>query len=290
MHSACLDSHQSHRPAPQRRLRRLIAAVALVAAAGVAGPAAAAPDAAEIERAEGLATEAKAYFKGKLYEQAATKFLQAFGVARRPALVFNAARAYEEAKKPRRAVAIFQMYADLPDCSAEGKADALQRIKVLRAGIAASEAAAAKDADLDKRAGGGAGAASGKSKQGAGEATVARSAPAGRVFPLWRTVAGGGLTLLAAGAWLNALSLATQMPFEEVVDDASKTRYLELADDARMWQVIAITGAVVGVGVLAWGQVDYWLLQRPVTARRGAISLLPVPQSRGMGFALHVAF
>ena len=283
MHPPGRENFTRDRATAPHPLRRWIALAAMLGCCGLASPALGAPDAAELERAEGLATEAKAYFKGKLFEQAATKFLQAFGVARRPALVFNAARAYEEAKKPRRAVAIFQMYADLPDCSAEGKVDALARIKVLQGAIDANDAEAAKAAALDKRASGGA-------TKKPPVVPIKEPAAPERTFPLWRTVAGGGLTLLAAGAWLNALSLADQMPFEEVVDDASRERYLELADDARMWQVIAISGAIVGVGIIAWGQVDYWLLQPAPTARRSAFSLLPAPRRDGMGFALHYAF
>ena len=285
------------------RLARVAAIGVLLASTGLARQAVAAPSARELERAEALATEAKAYFKGKLFEQAAAKFLEAFAVARRPALVFNAARAYEEAQKPKRAVAIFQMYADLPESSPQGRADAKVRIATLNKGIAAAEAAATKAADADTRLPGNGEAGDGDKRPGGktvssravgGKAAGAHTttAPRKRPYPVWRSTAGSALTVFAIGAWLNARSLASEMPFDEVVDDETKARYLELGDDARLWQGLAIGSAMVGVGLIAWGQAEYWLFQpaTPDKAKRSASSLAPLLLSDGVGWSFRAEF
>ncbi len=79
-----------------------------------AGTAAAGPTDAELRRAEALATEARMFFKSKLYKDAALQFMEAFALSQRPALVYNAARAYEEADMLDKSIALFGHYQRLP--------------------------------------------------------------------------------------------------------------------------------------------------------------------------------
>ncbi len=258
-----------------------LAAICASASWTAATPSASAePVTREMERAEALATEAKAYFKGKLYEQAAAKFLEAFAVARRPALVFNAARAYEEGKKPRRAVAIFEMYAGLTESSTAGKADAKRRIAALKKSIAAAEGAQTRKQKLASKPP--------PSPIKVAPTTVKAPAPPEPDFPLWRTAAGGVLTAFALGAWLNANSLSTEMASQDVRNQTDMARYLSLADDARLWQGIAIGSAIAGVSLLAWGQADYWWLQR--RDKTSALRVLPTIRRDGIAWSIQGSF
>jgi tetratricopeptide (TPR) repeat protein len=101
-------------------------------------------------RAEGLATEAKLLFHQKAYQQAAERFFEAYTLVHEPALIFNAARAYEEAGNHARSAALFRAYLDLPDAPADGKADAKRRLERLDAIL--KEQAAAEKAAADKAA------------------------------------------------------------------------------------------------------------------------------------------
>ena len=118
----------------------LLAAALLAPRALVAGPALTKEEAA---KAEATALDAKFKFKAGKHEEAAPLFLQAFALSRKPALLYNAARAYEEAGKPAEAKVAFEQYLTLPGVSASGKRDAQQHIRKLEAQIAAKKKAEA---------------------------------------------------------------------------------------------------------------------------------------------------
>jgi tetratricopeptide (TPR) repeat protein len=100
------------------------------------------PDEAELRKAEALATEAKVFFKAKLYDKAAGRFMEAYAISRRPSLMYNAARAYEEGRNLREAHALFQEYRKLPDVGEDGRKDADARIARLEADMQAADAEA----------------------------------------------------------------------------------------------------------------------------------------------------
>ena len=118
-------SKRASERAPARVRVVAMATMALMAWPTVAH-AAATPE--ELARAEGKATEAKVFFQSGLYAQAAARFMEAFAISKRPALMYNAARAYEEANMAAEATALFQQYMGLPDATAEGRKEALDRI------------------------------------------------------------------------------------------------------------------------------------------------------------------
>lgn len=79
--------------------------------------------------------------------------MEAYSLVKRPALLFNAARAYEEAGLYAKAVALFKAYQGLADAPADGKADAAARIQRLEAVIAERKAAEeAKAAEAQRQA------------------------------------------------------------------------------------------------------------------------------------------
>ena len=89
-----------------------------------------AADKAEAKQAEVVASQAKQAFKDKKFEDAARLFMKAYAISKQAALVFNAARAYEEAGKAGDAASLFRLYATLAD-DVDGVADARARIKRL---------------------------------------------------------------------------------------------------------------------------------------------------------------
>jgi hypothetical protein len=84
------------------------------------------------QEAQALASAAKDQFKAKNFEAAAKLFMQAYARSHTPSLVFNAARAYEEAGKNGDAVGLFKLYITLTD-DADGIMEARQHIAKLEA-------------------------------------------------------------------------------------------------------------------------------------------------------------
>jgi hypothetical protein len=100
-------------------------------ATSAAGPRDKPPAKSEAEpEAEILARQAVERFKAADLEVAARLFMQAYKLAKRPVLVFNAARAYEEAGKKGDAVALFRLYMEISD-DVSGIDDARKRIAKL---------------------------------------------------------------------------------------------------------------------------------------------------------------
>ena len=111
---------------------------------------AAEPRADDVERAEAKAIEAKAFFKGGLYPQAANSYMQGFAISHNSATLYNAARAYEEGKLYAEAIALFEQYLQLADVPPDGKRDARDRIAADRVQLrAASVKAAGKKPNSD---------------------------------------------------------------------------------------------------------------------------------------------
>lgn len=100
-----------------------------VTAAAVPGPSAWADDA--TERATAKAIKAQALFKSGLFIKAAEAFLEAYAIAPKATMLFNAARAYEEAAALDEAIALYQRYLTLKDADADGRADATKRLAEL---------------------------------------------------------------------------------------------------------------------------------------------------------------
>lgn len=107
--------------------RSAVLAIASLAAAALAplGPAWA--DEAT-ERATAKAIKAQALFKSGQFIKAAEAFLEAYAVSPKATMLFNAARAYEEAAALDEAIALYQRYLTLKDSDAAGRADATKRL------------------------------------------------------------------------------------------------------------------------------------------------------------------
>ena len=131
-------------PPTQRSNRRPIAPVCAllwfiaITAPQLPSPAHAQVSKDELAKAEAKALQAKFKFKAEAYAEAAELFLEAFTISKSPALLFNAARAFEEAKRYKEARAAFEQYLSLPGLSASGRDDARAHIASCDAKIAES--------------------------------------------------------------------------------------------------------------------------------------------------------
>ncbi len=195
---------------------------------------------ADLERAEAAATEAKALFKNKLYVEAAPLFMKAYAISKRPPLVYNAARAYEEAGKLKRAESLFLMYRDLPGVDADGKMDVEMRLVALRKAIKAKAAAGHNARPGD-----------GKPGDGKPAQESASSVP-------WLQVGVAGVGLAAAaGAYLYSRSIADGLDLADVNNDDDMAAYASDRDAAYLWRNVAIGAAVVGVGAGIWAALSF---------------------------------
>lgn len=106
---------------------------------GVARPVlAAVPSAAAEKDALALAHQAKARYAAKDFAEAARLFMEAYGRVPEPTLLFNAARAYEQAGRLHEALPLFQLYLslnhDAQDAdSRAGRREAEQHIATIQA-------------------------------------------------------------------------------------------------------------------------------------------------------------
>lgn len=207
-----------------------------------------------------LATRAKTAFKEGQFDDAARLFMKAYAVSGEAALVYNAARAYEEGGKVGDAVGLFRLYTTIAD-DPDGIADARERIRKLEAGRlgagapapAAADPAASPPATAPESAG---------AKPSAALPTVLRAAPPDRTW-LWVAAgtaglaAAGGATLLALGASASrdANAIAIRSPGD--ID-----RYNTAYDDADRLRNFGWAG--MGVAAVAGGAAAWLWLRQPV--------------------------
>lgn len=82
--------------------------------------------------AEAYANRAVEHFKAGDFDKAAKLFMEAYARSHKPALVYNAARAYEEGGKVGDAAALFRLYLSISE-DPDGIVDARERLKRLEA-------------------------------------------------------------------------------------------------------------------------------------------------------------
>jgi hypothetical protein len=237
----------------------------------------------EIAKAEATALDAKFKFKAGKFEAAAPLFLQAFTLSRKPALLYNAARAYEEAGRPLEAKVAFEQYLGLPHVTAAGRKDAKQRIAALTAKVAgekqrqmqatknaaaakAKAEAEAKRAAAKKEASDQKDALEQARKRDAVVATPtppkAPIAPSRNRYVTYGVSAGAGLMLLiAVGGQLqavqvmsdaNGMNFSVDNKFIETERQTKKAQYSAKVADAQNRQGSAILSAVIGLGLGGW--------------------------------------
>lgn len=271
-------------------------AALLVVAIGASGlrpaPVAAAPAAAGRSQAEAKALEAKAYFKQGLYEEAAAAFMEAYAISRAPDMMYNAARAYQEARRPEKARALFKTYLGLDGVSPEGQQDARQRIAVLEAQMA-KESVPAEPTPSDPVKPAAAPlaepASPSSAPSGRGEAAdvapggvAVGGAPAATDALGWSVLGGGGVLLALSGlAYLGARTTANDANAMTIATPADAGDYNDRFDQAEQVRNLSLGLAAAGVGLAAWGAWRLWLKPGRASAP-AALWLAPAPGAGGL--------
>ena len=257
---------------------------------------------ADLERAEAKAIEAKVFFKGGLYAEAATGFMQAFAISRRPDMMFNAARAYEQAGMAAQAVALFEQYQQLTDAPAQGKKDAALRIAQLNAVLQARRAAtAAPETGVSPTTPRPAQPPAADPVQAPVQVPVqvpvqaalpqpthTRVDPAApRPSKAWSiTLAAGGGTLVLVGllSWsaaVNQIDTANKMDFAAV---NAQTSYTTSVQQAKSTRAFGIGSSLVGIGLGVWGGWRLWHAPAHESKAKASAVLTPVLDiERGLG-------
>ena len=234
--------------------------------------------AADRARAEATALEAKFKFKAEDYEGAARLFLQAFTVSRSPALLYNAARAFEEARKLKQARAAFEQYLDLRGVTGAGRRDARAKITALTKQIddAKLKAAAQRQAQMNKvRAADGAKtvetarAAKPPTPQGATPASpmpvnevvtrAPKAADAKSDTLTWSLMGGGGAAALL-GMLIMGSGAAAQSKANNSTDwgaENAKANYLAASKSAGSTWGGGFLLMSAGLGVATWGVIRW---------------------------------
>ncbi len=264
--------------------------------------------------AEVLATRAKALFHAKSYAQAADLYLAAYAKSHVPLMLFNAARATEEAGNLAEARALFLEYSRLDGITPTERKDALRRADDLRVRLEqqhparAEPVATPKDAPADD-------AATPPAAREPVKAAPAEPAPpaepasrdaptkpapahtppvavhndpsprpASRA-PVWQIVGAATATAASVTLWWIANDKSHQANGLDVRDQTSKQNYLTLADSARDWQKAAI-----GAGAVA-GALAVWALAAGVSSpKASSVQWLPLLQPGGAGVAAQVGW
>jgi hypothetical protein len=252
---------------------------------------------ADLERAEAKAIEAKAFFQSGLFVRAAEGFLQAFAISRRSEMMFNAARAYEEARMPAESIALFGQYVKLPDTTEASRADAQERIqrqrKVMeqqgmtpppavkpepRPEVKPEPIAAPKHENAGKP----------KPVMVAVAPTPEPPPPARNKYVTYGLLGGGTLlALIALGGYNDAktrVDAANRMDFGVTNAAAVYAAQIKTAHDQR--NVDAFVG-LVGVGLIGWGA---WRLWGPSPKPQAAAWIAPTLGPDGTGVALGGGF
>lgn len=251
------------------------------------------PDGAELRKAEAAATEAKVFFKAGLFDKASAKFMEAYAISKRPSLMYNAARAYEEGLNYRESVALLKHYRDLPDVGVDGKRDADERIARMEGVLRVQAADEARKLEAEHREAARL-AVERRQREDAERERLERERttqlpidvtqtevqPKGRRVS-WPIVIGAlGVGLIAGGAYGEALYEANNARKMKISDDGDVNTYLGHVSDAKTFQAVAIVGAVAAAGLTGWAVWDWWrsASEREEKLRaKSSVSVFPAP-------------
>ncbi len=233
---------------------------------------------ASITEAEAYAERAVERFKAKDFEVAAKLFMQAYARSHSPALVFNAARAYEEAGKSGDASSLFKLYITISD-DADGIVNARERIKRLEG---KPESKPPPGSEVPQPQVGPAKPSTAKQPVTI-EANALPDKPAPDKTLAWTatglagaTVA-GGIALLAVGASNSAAANDLR-----VHDEAGVRDYAARYDHAQLQWNAGIGVLAAGVALGGWAA---WLhLRAPAGATKATVALTPTV--RGLQLAV----
>lgn len=240
-----------HRLTIRFRLSALGTACAFSTLGGTAraAPTRPAPGETTAADAEQLAEQARAAFKAGNFERAAKLYMQAYARTPKPALVYNAARCYEDAKMRGEAVGLFRLYISLSQ-DADGIVEAQDRlarldgkiVKPLKPEVAPRPAVVT--------------------------ATALPDVPTPTASVPWQTwaLAGGSAAALAGGVTLLLAGRARVHDANVQGVTLGVESYNNAYDKAnsQWWTGAGLTAMGAGLGVAA-----YWWRAQPVVAPTG---------------------
>ncbi len=253
------------------------------------GPAHARLGKAERARAEAKAMEAKIEFKSGNHAKAAQLFLEAFAISRAPALMYNAARAYQKGAMPAKAIIVFEQYLDLQGLSAAGRAEAKGHIETLKKQVAAGKAAPKEEPKPEPKVEPKPEPKVEPKPEPKGEAKpqpvvpppgVVQPAPADErgKWVTWGLLGGGGLLFLIGTATMSGaasdLEAANNMDFGS---DNAKQTYNKQADSAKARHSAGIFFTLAGLGLGGWGAWRMFM-KKPATTAVPASAWFARPQ------------
>ncbi len=214
----------------------------------------------DVLRAKEIAASAKLDFDAGRFDAAAEKFHEAYVLSRKPATLFNAARAKQEAKKFADARDLFQIYKTLPKIGLDGYQEAEKRIAQCEAELEKIEAAKAGPPPIvgelpkDPTPTGGVEVSVEVTKvTDDGPTTSIVFEP--RKLLSWQSGAaialvGTGIGLMVSGA--GESSEANKLPTST---DAEQRTYQDAFSSARAQWRIGLGLSVAGAGVAVWSVV-----------------------------------
>lgn len=234
---------------------------------------------------EALATRAKAMFRAGQFAEAAELYLLAYARTRRPLMLYNAARATEQAGNAVEARALFLEYVRLDGVGngerqeAQARADALAskaapaktnpaQTNPAQTNPAKPAASTAPPADpspvRDPASDPTSDPTREPSRNPTRESDPAEKSALRRTAPVrsgevserpprtWPIVGASVFGLAAVGAWFYASNQAHNANLMNVNDYFSKQAYLTQADSARTWQLTAIGLGAAASGMAIW--------------------------------------
>lgn len=274
--------------------------------------AAAEPSSTDMERAEAKAIEAKAFFQSGLFARAADGFMQAFAISKKPEMMFNAARAYEEAAMRAEAIALFEQYCKLADATDGGRKDAREhtaRQRGILNGTATPVKAtetATKPAEIPVKTmpapppppavtkpvrTAPAQVAVPPVKTPSGIAAAEPPAPTrSKTVTICLLVGGGLLVLGALAGWSDSvkqMNSANSMDFSVANAQQSYNSRVTAARDQRTSDIYA---GLVGAGLAGWGAWRMWGPEPRATPTANNTWLAPTLSATTAGMALGGSF
>ena len=256
----------------------LAASLAVTLAVSAAVPAWAGPPSGDTKEAEAKAIEAKFYYARGLFREAAETFFVAFTLSNRPDMLYNAARAYEQAKLLEKAKALYESYLLLPGVSDDGKKDAQARIAAINQlqSAVSQPAHSAPAPDAVPKSGPG---QPSPTKPEPAKPEPARTVPApagpaavvvapppmvgpaqsGATVGAWIAVGGGSASIVASAVLYGlARNNATKANNQDFGAPDAATAYNQRFDKAQTERTAAIACAVIGAGAAGWGAWSLW--------------------------------
>jgi tetratricopeptide (TPR) repeat protein len=246
-------------PRPSHRFRTFALRLALVACLPVVSARPGFAVEHDLSQAEAIAVKAGALFKAGLFAKAADLYLQAFALSGRPLMVYNAARATEEAGRLDEARALFLHYLSLDGTPETTKAEARRRVAAIEARapkqpvVVAPRPVTPEVAPVPKLP-------PPEPVLHPGEPVVHAQHPPEPTqkapFPVGKTVTSAVLLAGALGTYLVARQNVADALAIDVQTEADKRRYLDLGNAAQLWRGAAVGLGVVGAGLAIWALVD----------------------------------